>query len=125
MCPSLQATALSQAVITGGALGSVAYSISRRHPRDPGCPLVDWDLALTICPGLLLGVSTGVLLNIALPAWCGGQGSGPGYVLGTTPRPAATCCGRSAAAGARHCIAAAAMPVPCMPPLPCPPPRSG
>lgn len=69
LCPALQATALSQAVITGGALGSVAYSITRQHPRDPGRPLVDWDLALPICPGLLLGVSTGVLLNIALPAW--------------------------------------------------------
>lgn len=64
-----QATALSQAVITGGALGAVSYSVSRRHPRDASRTLVDWELALVICPGLLLGVSTGVLLNIALPTW--------------------------------------------------------
>lgn len=67
--PPFQATALSQSVITGGALGAVAYSISRRHPRDASRTLVDFDLALVICPGLLLGVSTGVLLNIALPTW--------------------------------------------------------
>lgn len=28
-------TALSQAAITGGALGAVAYTLTRTHPHDP------------------------------------------------------------------------------------------
>lgn len=63
------ATALSQAVITGGAIGSVAFSLTRQHPLRPGAPLIDFSLALTLLPPLLLGVATGVLLNLALPAW--------------------------------------------------------
>lgn len=62
-------TALSQAVITCGALGSVAYSLGRRHPTAPNHTLIDFDLALSLAPALLLGVSTGVLLNLALPTW--------------------------------------------------------
>jgi hypothetical protein len=65
--PVKEATALSQAVITGGALGSVAYCISRRHPRNSSRPLIDFDLALTLTPSR--GVNAGVLLNAALPSW--------------------------------------------------------
>lgn len=67
--PIKAATALSQAVITGGALGSVSYSLGRRHPNAATSPLIDFDLALVLAPPLLLGVSCGVLLNIALPSW--------------------------------------------------------
>ncbi|KAL4443802.1 hypothetical protein ABPG75_011539 [Micractinium tetrahymenae] len=67
--PIKLATALSQAAIAGGALGSVAYCLGRRHPHDPASPLIDFNLALTLAPPLLLGVSCGVLLNIALPSW--------------------------------------------------------
>lgn len=71
--PIKTAAALSQAVICGGAIGSVAYSLGRRHPKAPARPLIDFDLALTIGPALLLGVSAGVLANIALPSWCAGM----------------------------------------------------
>lgn len=49
--------------------GSVAYSLGRRHPHSASSPLVDFDLALVLAPPLLLGVSCGVLANIALPSW--------------------------------------------------------
>ncbi len=52
-------TALSQAVIAGGALGSTAYALWRRHPLDRKRPLVDFELTLMLTPMLLLGVSTG------------------------------------------------------------------
>ena len=52
-------TALSQAVIAGGALGSTAYALSRRHPLDRKRPLVDFELTLMLTPMLLLGVSAG------------------------------------------------------------------
>ncbi len=48
--------------------GSVAYSLGRRHPHAAASPLIDFDLALVLAPLLLLGVSFGVLLNIALPS---------------------------------------------------------
>ena len=67
--PVKEATALSQAVITGGALGSVSYCISRSHPRDSQRPLIDFDLALVLTPSLLWGVNAGVLLNSVLPSW--------------------------------------------------------
>ncbi len=52
-------TALSQAVIAGGAVGSTAYALSRRHPLDRKRPLVDFELTLMLTPMLLLGVSGG------------------------------------------------------------------
>lgn len=52
------ATALSQAVITGGAVTSVAYGLSKRHPTLDK-PLVDFNLALVLTPMMLLGVSSG------------------------------------------------------------------
>lgn len=53
------ATALSQAVIAGGAVGSALYALSRRHPLDRSRPLIDFDLCLMLTPLLLLGVSAG------------------------------------------------------------------
>lgn len=52
-------TALSQAVIAAGAVGSVAYAATRGHPRDKHRWLIDYDLALTLTPVLLLGVMGG------------------------------------------------------------------
>ncbi|KAK9822957.1 hypothetical protein WJX74_008876 [Apatococcus lobatus] len=63
------ATALSQGVITAGALAGVALALPRRHPTDPAQPLLQFHLALALTPMLLLGVSTGVLINVAMPAW--------------------------------------------------------
>lgn len=53
------ATALSQAVIGGGALAGVAVTLHKRHPYDPTRPLIDFDLALMLLPVILLGVSVG------------------------------------------------------------------
>jgi uncharacterized membrane protein YfcA len=52
-------TALSQAVIASGAMGSVAFCVTRPHPRDRRRWLIDYDLALTLTPVLLLGVTAG------------------------------------------------------------------
>ncbi|KAL4438539.1 hypothetical protein ABPG77_000187 [Micractinium sp. CCAP 211/92] len=64
-----QSTALSQAVIAGGALGAVACVLPERHPLDSRRPLVDYQLALVITPPLLLGCTSGVLLNQLMPGW--------------------------------------------------------
>lgn len=53
------ATALSQAIITGGALASVVLALPGRHPSDPAKPLIDYGTALMLTPVLLLGVSIG------------------------------------------------------------------
>ena len=52
-------TALSQAVVTGGALAGFMYSSSKRHPDDHEQSLIDFDLALILTPMLLLGVTAG------------------------------------------------------------------
>ena len=39
---------------------STVYGLIQTHPNDPNRPLVDFDLALTFIPALLLGVSFGV-----------------------------------------------------------------
>lgn len=52
-------TALSQSVVTGGALASFAYSSFKSHPEDQNQSLVDFDLALVLTPMLLLGITAG------------------------------------------------------------------
>ena len=52
-------TALSQAVVTGGACASFMYSSCKRHPEDDEQSLVDFDLALILTPMLLLGITAG------------------------------------------------------------------
>ena len=52
-------TALSQAVVTGGALAGFIYSSSKRHPDDHEHSLIDFDLALILTPMLLLGITAG------------------------------------------------------------------
>ncbi|KAL4424162.1 hypothetical protein ABPG75_001463 [Micractinium tetrahymenae] len=64
-----QSTALSQAVIAGGALGAVACALPERHPLDSRRPVIDYQLALVITPPLLLGCTSGVLLNQLMPSW--------------------------------------------------------
>lgn len=62
-------TALSQAVVTGGACASFMYSSCKRHPEDDEQSLVDFDLALILTPMLLLGITAGVLINAVMPNW--------------------------------------------------------
>jgi hypothetical protein len=64
-------TALSQAVITGGAFSSVAYYLAKRNPTDPSKPLIDFSIALMLTPVLLLGVSAGLSSSALVPgAFC-------------------------------------------------------
>ncbi|KAL0024495.1 hypothetical protein WJX77_009840 [Trebouxia sp. C0004] len=62
-------TALSQAVVTGGACAGFMYSSCKRHPDDHEQSLVDFDLALILTPMLLLGITAGVLINAVMPNW--------------------------------------------------------
>jgi hypothetical protein len=52
-------TALSQAVITGGAIASVSFNVWKRHPDNPQVPLIDFQLVLVFTPVLLMGVNAG------------------------------------------------------------------
>jgi uncharacterized membrane protein YfcA len=61
------ATALSQVCVAAATLAATAARARARHPVHPGRPLVDARLALLAAPPLLLGVSLGLLLNVALP----------------------------------------------------------
>ena len=63
------ATATSQVAVAAGSLAAVAARWGRRHPADPGRPVVDWQMASVLQPPLLLGVSAGLLANHALPSW--------------------------------------------------------
>lgn len=62
------ATALSQAMITGGSLTAFLYNLRLQHPSLPR-PLIDYSACLLLEPTLLLGVSMGVVANVVLPAW--------------------------------------------------------
>ena len=56
-------TALSQAVITGGAVAGTSFALFQKHPAMPTCPLIQFDLALVLIPSLLLGTSIGKLTH--------------------------------------------------------------
>ena len=65
VCAGLKgSTALSQAVVTGGALAGFMYSSCKRHPDDHEQSLVDFDLALILTPMLLLGITAGALRHV-------------------------------------------------------------
>ena len=63
------ATSTSQAVIAAGALGGVGFLLFQHHPQDDSSTLIDYGLAAMLTPPILLGVSTGVLLNVVFPDW--------------------------------------------------------
>ena len=67
-------TALSQAVVTGGALAGFVYSSSKRHPDDHEHSLIDFDLALILTPMLLLGITAGKAWSnvFVLKMYCAG-----------------------------------------------------
>ena len=59
---------ISQVIIFGGSLIAIAMKLPSRHPtRDK--PLIFYDLILLTNSPLLLGISTGVMLNEILPSW--------------------------------------------------------
>ena len=53
--------AISQAIITGGAVAGASFALFQAHPMCPDSPLIDFDLALLLVPALLLGTSIGEL----------------------------------------------------------------
>jgi uncharacterized membrane protein YfcA len=55
--------ALSHTVVSTSALASTLYGLENTSPRDPNRTLLDFDLALTFIPALLLGVSYGETLE--------------------------------------------------------------
>ncbi|KAK9862471.1 hypothetical protein WJX84_009881 [Apatococcus fuscideae] len=63
------AVALSQATMCAAAFSGAVASGFSSHPDDPKKPIVDYDLALILSPGMLMGSSVGVLLNAVMPHW--------------------------------------------------------
>ncbi|GKB10438.1 sulfite exporter TauE/SafE family protein 3-like protein [Tanacetum coccineum] len=62
------ATAISKCMIMGVAAATVCHNLKLRHPT-LDMPLIDYDLALLIQPMLMLGISTGVALNVIFADW--------------------------------------------------------
>lgn len=67
--------AISQAIITGGALAGASFALFQAHPLRVHQPLIDFDLALLLIPSLLLGTSIGEIghlsaLSTLLPSPC-------------------------------------------------------
>lgn len=61
--------ALSNFMIFGGSIANVWWNIQRDHPFLPGHPLIDFDVVLLLQPNMLLGISIGVICNVAFPSW--------------------------------------------------------
>ena len=63
-----QAVPLSKITIFGLAIGSYSVLYWKRHPTKDA-PLIDYDFALLLVPGILLGTILGVYLNVIFPAF--------------------------------------------------------
>ncbi|CAM6127273.1 unnamed protein product [Calypogeia fissa] len=61
--------ALSNFMILGGSLANLYINLQQHHPTLPHKPLIDFDVVMLLQPNLLLGISTGVILNVVLPDW--------------------------------------------------------
>lgn len=61
--------ALSNFMILGGSLANLYINLRQRHPILRHKPLIDFDVVLLLQPNMLLGISTGVILNVILPDW--------------------------------------------------------
>jgi hypothetical protein len=48
---------LSHTIITSGAIASCGFGLAQRSPVDPNKPLMSFDIALTLVPAILFGVS--------------------------------------------------------------------
>lgn len=53
-------TGLSHSIVAVGAIGSVLYGLVQPSPVDSGTTLLNFDIALTLIPAMLFGVSFGV-----------------------------------------------------------------
>ncbi|KAE9595036.1 putative transmembrane protein TauE [Lupinus albus] len=63
------ASTLSAFMVTGGSLANVMYNICTTSPKFGGNSLIDYDIALSSEPCMLLGVSVGVICNLVFPEW--------------------------------------------------------
>merc|ERR1712012_921232 len=63
-----QATAVSQACLSGGAATALIYNLRQRHPSGLK-PMIDYDLVLLMGPCLLAGALLGSALNALAPGW--------------------------------------------------------
>jgi len=61
------ATALSQAMLSGGALAALAYNVQQGNPKRPSRPLIDYELALLMGPALMAGAQVGSLIHDTAP----------------------------------------------------------
>lgn len=59
---------LSQIIIFGGSLMSVALKLAARHPTKDR-PLIDYELVAYLLTPLLAGTSLGVIFHLAFPDW--------------------------------------------------------
>ncbi|KAK7412224.1 hypothetical protein VNO78_03674 [Psophocarpus tetragonolobus] len=63
------ASSLSAFMVTGGSIANVMCSICIACPKLGGKSLIDYDIALSSEPCMLLGVSLGVICNLVFPDW--------------------------------------------------------
>uniref|UniRef100_A0A1J3EJ79 Sulfite exporter TauE/SafE family protein 2 n=3 Tax=Noccaea caerulescens TaxID=107243 RepID=A0A1J3EJ79_NOCCA len=63
------ASSFSAFMVTGVSVANVGCNLFVRNPKSGGKTLIDFDLALTLQPCLLLGVSLGVICNRMFPNW--------------------------------------------------------
>lgn len=63
------ASSFSAFMVTGVSFANVGCNLFLRNPKSRDKTLIDFDLALTIQPCLLLGVSIGVICNRMFPNW--------------------------------------------------------
>ncbi|KAI4296517.1 hypothetical protein L6164_036467 [Bauhinia variegata] len=63
------ASSLSAFMVTGGSIANVVCNLFSTSPRFGGKSLIDYDIALSSEPCMLLGVSIGVICNLVFPEW--------------------------------------------------------
>ncbi|KAF7843078.1 sulfite exporter TauE/SafE family protein 5-like [Senna tora] len=63
------ASALSSFMVTGGSTANVMCNLCTKSPKFGGKSLIDYDIALSSEPCMLLGVSIGVICNLVFPEW--------------------------------------------------------
>jgi len=60
---------LSQCTIAAVSAASIVFNLPKRHPTNADQTLIAYDLLLVMTPALLVGVSLGVIFNVAFPTW--------------------------------------------------------
>ncbi|XP_027338112.1 sulfite exporter TauE/SafE family protein 5-like [Abrus precatorius] len=63
------ASSISAFMVTGGSVANVICNMCIKSPKFGGKSLIDYDIALSSEPCMLLGVSVGVICNLVFPEW--------------------------------------------------------